>query len=125
MQHLIRLAARPDFQKAMLLDRGLTHPDLLKPCAASAQLPLDRPPVTEEDHQAVQAAVQLRAVAQAAGSNIAAARSLSRQLSRVRSQGQDSMYSALQHSLSGWDMGQAPLPATQLHEVALQLVTAS
>ena len=125
MQHLIRLAARPDFRKAMLLDRGLTHPDLLQPCAASAQLPLDRSPVTEEDQQAVQAAVQLRAVAEAAGSNIAAARSLSRQLSRVRSQGQDSIYSALQRSLSGWEAGQAHMPATQLHEVAFQLVTAS
>ena len=36
MQHLIRLAAHQDFRKAMLLDRGLTHPDLLQPCAASA-----------------------------------------------------------------------------------------
>ena len=125
MQHLIRLAARPDFRKAMLLDRGLTHPDLLRPCAAAAQLPLEKPPVTEEDQQAVQAAVQLRAVAQAAGSNIAAARSLSRQLSRVRSQGQDSLYSALQRSLSGWEVGQAAMPANQLHEVAVQLVTAS
>lgn len=125
MQHLIRLAARPDFKKAMLLDRGLTHPDLLKPCAALAQLPLDRPPVTNEDQQAVQAAVQLRAVDQAAGSNIAAARRLSRQLSRVRSQGQDSIYSALQRSLSGWEAGQAAMAATQFHEVAFQLVTAS
>ena len=124
MQHLIRLAARPDFMQAMLLDRSLTHPDLLMPCAASAQLPLGRLPVTEEDQQAVQAAVQLMAVAQA-GSNIAAARSLSRQLSRVRSQGQDSIYSALQRSLSGWEVGHAAMPATQLHEVAFQLVTAS
>ena len=81
--------------------------------------------MTEGDQQAVQAAVQMRAVAEAAGSNLAAARSLSRQLSRVRSQGQDSIYSALQRSLSGWEAGQAHMPATQLHEVAFQLVTAS